>query len=978
MPFDTMSWNFSAGRECTVAMCEKYEKCFWSTAFVAGVVSLFTSSYPTTIWTSATMVTSVGMLFAECHYWWPICLCLSLNFWISATWIAWTVSWESGIALAAVAVTMRGSMWLFPRSEETKKLLTKACKEVSYNLKDTQKAYGKNVKVPLPLVDGNYDPDLSYITFGDAAKRVAEKMNLIYATSVHKSVITVVQVSGGGKTKLALDLCLKRFFWPLYVPFRSQTGGGRQFAAIRSLKEQLEKEPPNTNLPYNDARKQDKKRLSYVMAFIAAHVQVVDDLHYFLHEDENFKDLDDDLKLLLFVRVQVGMAFDFSGVAQKVLKLLFLSENVWSTSEAIIKQAKDRIKGERNLCIVYDEVTRITGDGALKGYFLHKERTKNPIPDEQYLTTQANELNNITATPDHPFEFPTNLLYALRRIMNDLNDLKIPQLMMDTRFSIAEEVFINEGSETRMFIEKVGNMPFVSSENISEWFQAVFGEVDEPDKRKMKQFCGRPRVFYDSYLWRSFLPKLKDASKGSVATSIKNIAEESIADGTENARNWMKTVINEKGNPKVGTHRKILLDIFIHAWRYGGKFKLETQDLETLVSEGIIFGHETTSNSKQKADFKTEPLLWSTIIEYYRDISDYVLDGILGRAYQTNDPATFGKKMEEAIAWKLFTSNGNPFASVFPTTYPQAPTWVQEGNIYVSDVCSSPIQQDFCDFLHGKPQTLMFPQEACGPDIVFSIKDKDGIPVRVYLQVKHQKSKLNFPEAVYSTQPYLFYQTKRKEKAKDLAGVNPCEPLVNAFSKDTGLDARYVQLIVSFLITGGVIKFMTSDTSSPKWDFLKHKPVLVARTTETTLGESSKVLKKYVTDGIKEDQRHVKIIRSPDCVFEFPSLIAPNGGSVVGQVSDSVSDASANNVSAPQQTISPKTKKKPAAFKAKDNSNHEKRKNSRKNNTTEYKKSKIQSPGYARAATHQIAKPVTTTGPIDRWLDRNKGTTSNK
>lgn len=66
------------------------------------------------MWTCVTAVTGVWILATDRHFWWPVCAALSFNYWGAVAWIGCTVSFEAGVALAALAVTMRGSVLLFP------------------------------------------------------------------------------------------------------------------------------------------------------------------------------------------------------------------------------------------------------------------------------------------------------------------------------------------------------------------------------------------------------------------------------------------------------------------------------------------------------------------------------------------------------------------------------------------------------------------------------------------------------------------------------------------------------------------------------------------------------------------------------------------------------------------------------------------------------------------------------------------------
>jgi hypothetical protein len=88
----------------------------WVRMAVGAAVGLLAAIDPFSTWAWVTVATGVGMLAADWHFWWPVCVALSFNYWAAAAWIAWTVSWDVGVALVAVAVGLRGSAWLFPVS----------------------------------------------------------------------------------------------------------------------------------------------------------------------------------------------------------------------------------------------------------------------------------------------------------------------------------------------------------------------------------------------------------------------------------------------------------------------------------------------------------------------------------------------------------------------------------------------------------------------------------------------------------------------------------------------------------------------------------------------------------------------------------------------------------------------------------------------------------------------------------------------
>jgi hypothetical protein len=66
------------------------------------------------LWACASAILGVYLLAKKQHFEGPVCVALSLNFWCAAAWIAWVMSPEIGVAVAAMAVAVRRSAMLFP------------------------------------------------------------------------------------------------------------------------------------------------------------------------------------------------------------------------------------------------------------------------------------------------------------------------------------------------------------------------------------------------------------------------------------------------------------------------------------------------------------------------------------------------------------------------------------------------------------------------------------------------------------------------------------------------------------------------------------------------------------------------------------------------------------------------------------------------------------------------------------------------
>jgi hypothetical protein len=728
-------------------------------------------------------------------------------------------------------------------------LLAAAIKDVTFTLKDTQARYGHGIQKAFALVKEEVDLDLSAVTHGSAADNVATKMkSAVQGVSAHRQVVALVQVSGGGKSKVSLDLCLQKHFWPVYVPLRSIPGSARKPDALQYLLDQLSCLRPKSEQSYNDAEKADRNRLDYVEAFVAVHVRIVCAMINILLRDARFERLEDVNKRVLFVYGQCGMASTFSSHAKDVFK----NDEI----RAHISNANQEAKN-CNLCIVYDEVMSVSN--LLVGHFLH-QRSVHVKDEQEYLDAQKMEMK--MQPPKKPFTAPTDLLYALRRVMNTLTDNGIPQVTMDTNFTSAEEVFHREGSATRELITFVSDLPGVTQADIVVWFTKVFGDKCKDCVSEMADFEGRPRIFYESFLKKALFPTMRRHPPADVQ-SVAQLVKDCIPIARDESNDWMGSFIATKGDSKSGTSASLICSCFVQAWWKDGSFSAPSSTLQRLLSDGLIFKSfarpGNVNPNDDNANFKREPLLWTAMLDFYERKSEWVLNEILSKAHQGNARQEIGKEMELALGWKLYCARGKKFSSVFPTVFPVAPPWVHEGTIRVAEVRGEPSQRDFFQLLSDKPDAMIFPADMCGPDIVFTIETpKTGERVRVYVQVKNKRSGTSFAEALYSIEPCLLYKSNRSYIVanRDTHGIVPCEDMTSTFSSNADLRESYVRLILSLSLSKGVKDWMSPEPGRKDLQELSSRfPVLIAQTSDTALVDSE-VLQKYYSDTKKLASLH--------------------------------------------------------------------------------------------------------------------------
>eukprot|EP00041_Stephanoeca_diplocostata_P026677 m.722973 g.722973 ORF g.722973 m.722973 type:complete len:818 (+) comp23019_c3_seq64:499-2952(+) len=713
--------------------------------------------------------------------------------------------------------------------------------QVTYDQGCTDIIFKNKVRVPLPLVNDSYDPNLSFIVHGNAAHAVATVLKDVGETSQHKKVLALVQVSGAGKTKLTIDLCLRESLWPVYIPLKGVPGSPRKFAAIEALMDSLGNINDVEHTEYVEARTADNRRVELVTMFIVAHVWAARQLFDHLGAENETDEVQMKLKRLHFVYCQIGCADKFSRIA-KVWFQNHTDQKSVSEMDDDYSTVVDSWRKHVNFktCVVYDEVTAVRG--ILRGYFLHQhDDSKQGRDGKVYLDTRTRELKQENPDEGDPFQAPTDLFYALRRGMNRLLELQLPQIMSDTHFSIAEEIFKNEGSATRELIEYIADLPPVSESDIREWFLKVFqhefdgvGEFGD-----LGQFCGRSRFFYDSYV-KTLLNSLKDTDDTST-----EITDWCVESGITAAKQWLLKFIKKKALQK-GNLGDAIRTIFVEAWRHDGCFMADTKQMHDLVNEGLIF-----AKSDNTGDFKEEIMLWDSIRDVFRKNHELVREHIMKSAFNSGEK-TIGTAIETVLGWLLFCHHGMRFQDVFPQTHPQASTWITSGVVNVTQVVDSPDEENFADILANHDDTLIFPEQKCGPDIVFTLscKDKDDneVPVRVYVQVKNRGTTVDFYNALYTVEPCLFYKNRRPDSVSNIRSHKTFRvqsSIKHAFSQNASLDKRHVRLIVSPRVSDNLIKWMNTESVNTSLE-MHNKPVLVAKTQD--LMENCAILKQYVAN----------------------------------------------------------------------------------------------------------------------------------
>jgi hypothetical protein len=83
-------------------------------AVLGAVVGVLVAVHPMATWAYLTVGTGVYMLWTDLHFSCFVCAALSVNYWCAVAWVSCAVSADIAVMLGLLAITMRGSVLLFP------------------------------------------------------------------------------------------------------------------------------------------------------------------------------------------------------------------------------------------------------------------------------------------------------------------------------------------------------------------------------------------------------------------------------------------------------------------------------------------------------------------------------------------------------------------------------------------------------------------------------------------------------------------------------------------------------------------------------------------------------------------------------------------------------------------------------------------------------------------------------------------------
>jgi hypothetical protein len=208
------------------------------------------------------------------------------------------------------------------------------------------------------------------------------------------------------------------------------------------------------------------------------------------------------------------------------------------------------------------------------GYFLHSELGVDPR--ELRIRERDNSSNNALESSS------TNLLYAVRIVMSEQLKAGVPQLMVDTHFRIWQHTVTALVSTRHSPISPVVDLPAITEQDIVQFmhnFYAITG--DECARAGMSKLVGRAHFFFDIFLqkWCELLrsssgntPSAAAASPSthSVVNSLQAICTAAFADAEKSLLKVLDNHIDGKRGDKIvgksGTPtRDVILKAFTEA-----------------------------------------------------------------------------------------------------------------------------------------------------------------------------------------------------------------------------------------------------------------------------------------------------------------------------------------------------------------------------------------------------------------------------
>ena len=710
--------------------------------------------------------------------------------------------------------------------------------ELRHTLVDQQSLVGDCLKKVMPLVDGKLEPlllrDPIHSRHLEAATFLLEDAQKMDA---ERKLLAIAQCSGAGKTKLAFSVGMCRTQLPFLFPVFIRLTKRRQLhdSVDRYIVQVLNRAESMIEASVK-AKPFDEQYAAYEQLtilskrvcelYVLSRVSMVAKMAVVLANEK----VDDVLIAEALVRCQFHDKWNQACdqlLCQSTDSTIFTDQRAWdrlqSTTFAVANSPNHQ------LYIIYDEVTQLLMH--CQGFFLHNQLRGVNASREEQVTIRNWEKRHRTIPHGSPYVGITSLFYMFRSMVFDLLDLKVPQLMADTHFSVWQTV-LSTSSPTRLGIRKMHDLHRINAADMYSFLEQHFHIGDRAVLLEvLRPLEGRPLFFFADFLptlWQTL--KARHAANRSIGPSAFDaVVRTSVDSSLELSRDRAATMIQHTlravtapfipGN-YMSSKEALMLQACVEARLRGGKYHCAVTDVRTLVTAGIAHlpPHAAAQGDSGDItfDLSAEPVLFESLIKALglpRSPKDDRAFGHLAARVCNVNPAGAekGTHAEHVLAWSLFRmSSLDVPLSQWPGVVPEVnvPDWLidvtcrfERGETIDADQGPSLLDRIRTD----AGRRVFYPPEAFGPDLLGfgwtplqnkkNDDEKAGFePVILSFQCKAQRN-ADFAQALLSTNPGFFCLTNRK--SLPFEGFSPRNHVAAFFTQNRRLNQRVIRIVFS-------------------------------------------------------------------------------------------------------------------------------------------------------------------------------------
>ena len=701
------------------------------------------------------------------------------------------------------------------------------------------------VRKPLPLGrDDQIEMLFLRQPIGDIHNRLLEQAftHASKAEMHDRKAVAIAQLSGGGKTKLAVSAGMaagrRRLVVPVVVSFASTGNNVRptQELLVRCVDNVfgvVDNDPTKCSV-WDEIVRANNIAMRVIKLFVWSYIRATqamfDSIAKIITDRDQQCELlvraqfsDQDQTMLMFFRRYIHIAV-FKDDA-KLNQLIVLWQEQCNRA---FRRPGQRGTKRQNFFVIYDEVCKLE---QCKGKFIHADYEKLPGRQTIAATDRLDIRRGELCDPPKKsslFQCVTDLLYAMRLVIHDLLGKSVPQILIDTHFSLWAEV-INRSSPARLQIEKWFDVKDITTTDMVEFLESHFNiPIDDELRTILNRLSGRPYFFCNT-----FLNKLWSALRGQAAERGTQLAKQAGIDTfneeVQNACAKIRAVLND---PKAGiptipdlsgsSHQALLKQTYVHT-RLGDPYRHRIDDIQHLVTRGII---RLLGNAEEE-EVQAEPIVYEAMRQVFSrrdlnaDIGFATMVSSLDSVIQSAAHGSKGPYGERALAWALMRFHGqtiDAFMNATRSIVSSVPSWIRRCTLELIQAKRSLVDSGLLLDMHsrGLPDAVWFPDELAGPDLLFllrrGVQSTTQLPssssslssaapqsqtsgkslVFVAIQCKID-NKSDLRDAFCTVNPAMLWCRQRLRLAKQ--GLEPHEEVVKFFQDHPQHSTRFIRAV---------------------------------------------------------------------------------------------------------------------------------------------------------------------------------------